>query len=549
MRSVHLFWIIVCAGGLCSAGRAAVESPAQPAEVLARWQFIGTDRLAKDTNTAKLQQIWALPSSRALREHLLRRLARVPQEFWVRSGNQPVKDGSSQVRPLLEDLLRSESCLEVRGQGGRATEWTLAIELDHERARLWSTNLAQMLAGWNLGNITPKTMAGCDGWEIANPKTPFSFCWARSGRWGVFGAGQAPLVNYGRVLAEIQRGQRPMDTLKEGWLAARVNPPFLSRHLRRIPLFSCWSETMPALELLLSSRADNVRSRLSLQYPQAQSWRLESWRIPTNSIYEPLVSFTAAQGIAPWLARWDYLKKLDVAPAPNQAYAWANAQVPFQTFLAFPVREANRVSDRVASRLSWVIASNDPVMHFGEIGWETNRTEVVWRGWPFVVPFLRPMIGAGQEYLVAGLFPLPPKPTPPPGELLSQVVGRTNLLYYDWELTRERLSELRVLEQLFELVTTRKARPAGATTGSTNDVGVAWREETGKLLGNSITELTVVSPRELVLVRKSPIGFSALELVYLARWFNDPAFPGLSPKPAMERAPKAKPPMPSRPAK
>jgi hypothetical protein len=62
-------------------------------------------------------------------------------------------------------------------------------------------------------------------------------------------------------------------------------------------------------------------------------------------------------------------------------------------------------------------------------------------------------------------------------------------------------------------------------------------------LGNTITEISLVSPQELALVRSSHIGFNALELVTLANWIESPTFPkvdfsvGFRPLPQMRQTP------------
>jgi hypothetical protein len=51
-------------------------------------------------------------------------------------------------------------------------------------------------------------------------------------------------------------------------------------------------------------------------------------------------------------------------------------------------------------------------------------------------------------------------------------------------------------------------------------VGHTWLKAVSPMLGNTVTEITVTSPKQLTLVRKSHIGFNALELVLLTRWLD-----------------------------
>jgi hypothetical protein len=67
--------------------------------------------------------------------------------------------------------------------------------------------------------------------------------------------------------------------------------------------------------------------------------------------------------------------------------------------------------------------------------------------------------------------------------------------------------------------------------------------EAGKKLGNSVTELTVTNPNELVLNRKSSIGLTGLELLTLAHWLETKDFPlgGLHLPPQVEIHPATRP--------
>ena len=54
---------------------------------------------------------------------------------------------------------------------------------------------------------------------------------------------------------------------------------------------------------------------------------------------------------------------------------------------------------------------------------------------------------------------------------------------------------------------------------------VRWLTSIQKGLGETVTEITVASPRELKLTRKAPMGLNAVELTYLATWLESTNFP------------------------
>src|SRR6185312_8370426 len=111
-----------------------------------------------------------------------------------------------------------------------------------------------------------------------------------------------------------------------------------------------------------------------------------------------------------------------------------------------------------------------------------------------------------SNYVFGGLFPLTnPGRKPAPPELIAQVTSRTNLLYYDWEITGERLDQWRQISQLIAII-------KNQFSGNTNLVSERWLKGMEPKLGNCVTEITLANPRELSLVRRSAIGVSSFEL-------------------------------------
>jgi len=105
-----------------------------------------------------------------------------------------------------------------------------------------------------------------------------------------------------------------------------------------------------------------------------------------------------------------------------------------------------------------------------------------------------------------------------PPDLFAQLTGRKNLLYYDWEITQERLVHARPLYQLLDILHRRQFTP-------TNTPSHKWLREVGPLLGNTVTEVTLDAPKQLTLVRKSHLGLTGFELYTLARWIESRGFP------------------------
>ena len=126
---------------------AAVVSQASPPapDLIARIHFAGAEQIATDTNAVAFTNLWCSPEAQALRQQTLEKLSRAP-DVWLKSKIiAGAGDGAAQLRPLLDDLLKSEWFLEVRDTTNGSPESALAIRLNADRTQLWRTNLATVM--------------------------------------------------------------------------------------------------------------------------------------------------------------------------------------------------------------------------------------------------------------------------------------------------------------------------------------------------------------------------------------------------------------------
>jgi hypothetical protein len=127
-------------------------------------------------------------------------------------------------------------------------------------------------------------------------------------------------------------------------------------------------------------------------------------------------------------------------------------------------------------------------------------------------------------------FPLAKSTNPPPPELIGQVLPRTNLVYYHWEWTQERLGQWQLMSKALPIFPTNRVAGISANSRASSKPSNRFADETwlssiAPLLGNTITEATVTGENEIQLTRKSALGFTGFELLCLAHWMNDPQFP------------------------
>jgi len=493
----------------CAAMMAAVVAQASPPapDLMARVHFAGAEQISADTNAVAFTNLWCSPEAQALREQTLNKLSRAPYNWFKRKILSGTNDGAGQLRPLLDDLLGAEWFLQIRDATNGSPEFALAIRLNAGRAQLWQTNLGNVLEAWT-GMSVEKIQ---NGWELKKHLPPNVIRFVRVGDWVVFGWGQDKLLLNDELVRRVLAEKRPAPAEKNNWLTADLDWPRLARWLPSLSAVD-----LPETRWQAVGRDGNLHVDGKLIFPQPLAMTLEKWRMPTNTIHQPFVSFTAARGIAPWLEKQNWAQPYEILPVPNQGFIWALAQMPLQTFAAVPVPDASNALVQLDQKLS---ASTNWQSHFMmPLTMEMTNNQISWTGLPFVAPKLEALHEPSGDFLFAGVFPNNPKGKPLPPELLT-LLGQTNLVYYHWEITAERLKLLPQLTQLALMVTRHRQLDAQSAAGK-------WLAAVGPTLGNSVTEVTQTAPNQLTFVRKASGGLTAVELTALANWLEAPNFPG-----------------------
>jgi hypothetical protein len=518
----------------CRPDEHAADGNASGADLWFRYHFIGTRAAMQDEHGTQLKRVAGFDQTISLVQHVLDRLARSPA---VLAGDaltvDQVDQGAAILRPMLDDLLVFESFLEVRGPAARQPEWLLGVALPAERGAAWRTGLKRLSEVWGLGEVNQAKAAGDTGIREGSPG---KLNWVELGGWLLVGIGEDQSALFDQALRDLQDKRSPVASQKEDWLTVEVDLQRVSGPLQ-LPKGTLW----PLAELSVAGRDENLRSTVRLLFPEPVIGTLLPWQVPTNTACEPLVSFTALRGVAPLLKRLEGLKLLDVEPVPNELYFWAQEHTAFTTFGAFPTAAPTNQIKRIAEQAPRLLGERWQQQGLAQIDWDEANQRAIWKGLLMVTPHLRPVHDAGTNFVVGGLFPQLRTSRPPPAELLAQFVPRPDVVYYDWEITQVRLSQWRHLSQLFAVI-------AGEPQLSTNMIALNWLllMETEPLLGNTITEITAVSPKEWLLVRRSHIGLNGLELVTLARWIESRDFPRLSLRLPDDgtRKPRHRPPIP-----
>ena len=541
--------IIALVGGCRKSAPGTAEgqgSSPQRSDTIARIHWLGKDRISAETNAAGFMGIWRMTESARMEAQILDKLATAP--WRLQNTNTPVSASSSQLpgtnqpstlnpqpstnryplstslRPLLDDLVLQESCLEIRQAGtNQPGELAFAIRLNLQRAALWQTNLAAVLESLT-GSRSFPAPAGVSGWQLRltnQPSTinhqPSTFQFTRAGDWTLVGLAQGHSALLDDIAARIQRDHAPFAAQRTNhWLEADLDLISIARAFApglNLP------DGLPELLVTVTGDGTGVQTRGQLNFPKPLPFQLEPWNIPTNLMQGHLSSLTAVQGLRPWLEPLGVWTDLQAGLPPNQFYVWATGGRLWDLNWAAPMPDASNFVCQVGERLirrgnPWIRTNNSS----GYFAWATNGMGVDWKKVPFISPFLRAVRSNGAGFLYGGVEPYSPTNLLPVRAFPYEAMARSNLVYFDGELTGERIEGWLRLGQLFRLLAWKTHLPP-------NSPSMAWLTNAAPRLGDCVTVVTRTGPAQLTLARKSTVGFTALELHLLADWLESPLFP------------------------
>ena len=457
------------------AARAALPQP----DLIAQIHFAGVQKIAADKNYSAFTNEFSSAEALALRKQTADKLAPWLAGWLQAKLGVSVPDGAVKLRPLLDDLQRAEWFLEARAAVGGKPEVALAIRQDECHAELWQAGLKAFF-----------------------PAAVFK----SSGGWLIFDSGTGA-QKLGDSLAQ------KISTPSSGWLSVDVNWPRLAE----------WYPVLNQLELPETlfevAVADaNLSITGKFFFPENLSLKLEAWQFPTNTVHQPIVSFTAVRGFAQWLNGQDWAQSFKISPAANQLFVWALNGMPLQTFAAVPVPNPESAMRQLYAGLQPVVADrneHDGFLSAFTLVFTNNQLSLLH------VPLLSPNIKALKEpagqFLFAGGFPNSPKNKPLPPELLQRLTTK-DLVLYHWEITSERMPSQLQMSQLGLLITRHKQLDG-------KSAAFEWVQKIAPTFGYTYTEIVQSAPDQLMLTRKAPGGLTAFELLTLADWLEATNFP------------------------
>jgi hypothetical protein len=466
------------------------------AEVAVQFHCAGGAQLAGNTNLTALRKVLALRSTTNFEDLSLTRIAGLLRSR-LRLGTNPA--AASTIEPLLSDVAGAESLGSFDCASSRDLAFILSLRLDGNRAQVWHENLARAFDG----SGEPYASEGFNGWRW-NTGASNSFWIIPAQDWLLAGSGDEFLPLQAEYLQKVKAQGRPAPPLQSNWLEADIDTQRLGGWLRLLK---------PAqIRLTVAPKEDGLRVAMQVKYARSIPWKPEPCQIPVDLIRGQIISFTAGQDVAAFLTLNPALCHLDYNPLTNQFYFWALGQMPLLNYMAWPVANATNALQQLATEAPGAFNADLKRFNGTELVWQPDAHRLFLQNVRMFVPGLEAVRDDDGQFLYVSSFPSSSKRKPAPDALLAQVKGRTNLVYYDWEVTGMRLQEWQMLSKMIANRSVGQDKGAMEAFATENK----WMGGLMSLVGNTVTEITRVAPDELSLVRTSPLGFTAVELTLLS---------------------------------
>jgi len=472
-------------------------------DVAVHYHCAGGSQLAGDSHLVTLQKVRALRWTTNLQNLARIRFCSLLTNS-LQLGNNPLS--VSLLEPLLGDVVEAESLGSFGGASASGPSFILALHVGAQRAQLWQDS-ARKIFGGDGKEFASQPFSG-RRWKSGAPN---SFWIIPARDWLLAGCGNGFSVLQVEYLNQIKAQGRPVPALANNWLEADITSTLLGGWFRRLKPAS--------IRITVTPDEDNLQIAAKVLEAEAIPWQSDVWQIPKDLMRGDIISFTAGQNVAAFLNVNPALSHLAGNPLTNQFYFWALDQVPLLNFMAWPAANASNALQSLASEAP--SALNPELKRFNgtELAWFPEARKLICRNIRSLTPVLEAVQNKDGQFLFLSSFPRPPKAKPVPDALLAQIQGRTNLVYYDWELTGRRLMEWQILRGMIA----NRSRPQKSDGEDGTLIENNWLVGLEPLAINAmtVTEITRLAPNELLVKRKAPLGFTSLEIVLLADWLCD----------------------------
>jgi hypothetical protein len=495
---------------------------------LASIHWLGTRTIAADSNAVNLVKISQMPESRRLLNQTLDKLALAPwrAEFkgtdWDTVTNYPPMVATNAharlLRPLLDDMLASESFIQTRKADKKPAQFALAVRLEPDRIPLWRTNLGILTA--TKGSFLSGAKYGQSGqWTLVASEKAGEALLAEVKARAQVGTSSTSSPSKSQAGTSSTSSQtKPsngdaVERVPTSWLEGAIN---FANMARALDISHSALANLPEASVVVTGSRGGVKTRADLQFAKPLQIELDPWLVPTNIIRDPLIGFSAGRGIGPLLGATEFWKNQKLGTPPNQVYFWAQRGMPWFHFFGLPSKDAE---DQMKNLGKWILDDLNETLASSNLGYMTNAggNRFTWRGIPIFMPNIGVGPGPGIPVIYGGFYKQGLNRGPMPAELLGQLHAGTNVVWYDWEFTGPCIEGWLGISQM--------SKHALRYPRLTHKPGFDWLSSARTNLANCTTVIKKEGAGELALARDSAIGLNAAELMMLVDWLESPDFP------------------------
>jgi hypothetical protein len=466
----------------------------------------GFKALASHPKLPTLRKAFNLPSASPLQGLIVSRFASALADSLDLKSNAAA---GKLLEPLVTDFLGNESYGALGGAPARPWHYLFAVRTGPARAAAWHDALDKVFGGPGEGyavedNKGLRWHPGDDGgfWMLA------------AGEWTVVGWGD----DLSSILSDCLRRIRENKPSTPGtWLEATLDGATMAGHLPA----GAWPLRPGVTKATLSIEDDKLLLQAHVKYTTATGWTPAAWHLPVELVQGPLSSFSVGQNINVLLSPISEILGLEGNPLTNQFCAWGREQMPLQTYAAWPVSHASNVLQALSTQAPKALNPGLAKSTGTELRWQADRQRLLLTDLRVMGPTVEAVQAPAGGFLVLSMFPRSPFSSPAPEKLWAAVLGRTNLIYYDWELTGLRLQQWQFLGSIL-LSKSVLLHPElqSDTVFSGRLVEQKWLRELRPLLGQTLTEITAAGPNEVSLVREGPFCLTGVEMFFLSDWLG-----------------------------
>ena len=242
--------------------------------------------------------------------------------------------------------------------------------------------------------------------------------------------------------------------------------------------------------------------------------------VPQDLILGGITSFSYVKNPKGWLKDSSYIRRLLPAAELKDLFFWGTDEAWFAFHAAASAKGINNPAgfiDQLAKEMN-VLSTN---VNVGTISKDPTLPEYRWTGMPFLSPSIALVTRDSGSYAVIRLGPETLATNQIVPALVDRVQASTNLIVYDWEFTSPRISGWLYISQLALMLSEHQQLQDSSSA-------LKWVVMAGEILpngGNAVTEITQTGSHDLSLARRASLGFTSLELFWLANWLESNNFP------------------------